>query len=533
MNCSNKFYNECVVAFDIFRRNDFDRCSKYISRLSLTLNESNNLITFSYDKKEKQIQNKKSKHYRNIKRILSSVYYTLKLLLYRRESLSELLKLSGENYASVLCFASTRNPIDLQSGNIRKQINTWLKNFENTDMPPNIEAITSGGLLCLIDVAQTEWSKDNLNALKKEGIIILNDKILVARIIQQAVIHPFKAVGEVVSSFWPMLNHLTKGNQPGPSLSMKIAFELFRKSFDSEFDNVKKIEASLITSNSVLAESLRFFLLSNQSDITVCEVSHGVNNYGVDEYVKNISELENKYYKKSSHVFIEQIPDLPKYGTKMNNLVGDGRYSLNIYLNRYFFSYSFNSEVFTKEMFNTLNDLARGDKDSYSLIVNFIGYTDHNKDLTSQLSFMIECSLMEQILNTAKVQGKNINLVYSAHPASDFKKLSEHCFFKDNKIILSQSTLSMYFLADLSIGLLSSSAFEASYFGSSVLLPMALSDKIYPEKFLKLFFYPDTTSYEDLHKTVGDWMFSRKPMSKEEKKNDIINRINKYGAWEK
>lgn len=533
MSYPNKFYNECVVAFEKFRRKDYNTCSNYISRLSLTLDKLTSLEGRQYNDKENQIQNKKSKYFRNIKRIRLSIHHSLKFFLYKRERLIDLLKTSGENYVAVLCFASTRNPINIQSGNVRNQINKWLKNFENSDIPPNIKKLTSGGLLCLVDVAETDWNKDDLNLLKNEGIIILNDKILVARFLQQIVIRPFKTVSEIIYLIKSTLNHKVGGEQLGPSRSMMFAFELFRLSFDSEFDRVKYIEACLITSNSALAESLRFFLLNkNLSGNTVCEISHGINNYGVDEYIRNICELENKYYKRSSHVFIEQIPGLPKYGTKMNNLVGNGQYALNIYLNRYFSSYEFKHDVFKNKMFELLNNISQDNEDSCNLIVNFIGYTDHNKNLTSQLSFIIECCLMEKVINTAKSQGKNISLVYSAHPATDYEKLSEQRFFKDNKIILSQSTLSMYFLADLSVGLLSSSVFEASYFGSSVLLPMTLSDEIYPMKFLNLFYYPATIQYEHLDKTVENWMFSRIPLSKTDKKNDIVSRIKKYGAWE-
>jgi len=531
MNSSNKFYDECISIFENSRYRFIVVCDNYVSRLGSTLENLDSHTVCIEGELEKNNQPFKVGPHKKIQRVIASSYKTFKLLLYQKKYLSKLMKLKGEDYVSVLCFASNRNPLDIQSGNVREQIKEWLKDFRGSESPQFVRSITRGGILCLVDVAQTEWSMSDLKKLSKESIFILNDKILAARVFHHMIVRPWSIFSALVSLPGVMIKHNINRKTHISSLATYFVFRLFRRAFEIEFSKIKKIEVVLITNNSILAESLRFFMLSNTAVNTLCEVSHGINNSDVDSYIENICDAENKYFERSRHVFIEQIPDLPKFGKKMSKQEGDGKYAINVYINRYLSNYSFDKLAFRKKMFNIMDDLGLDGGNADKLIVSFIGYVDQDEDLTNKHSFLIECELMVQILNTAKSLGKDISLVYSALPAVNYKKLCAHPFFTDNNVILYQSTLSMYFIADLSTGLISSSAFEASYFGSSVLMPMTKTDKIYPQDFLSLFYFPATDKRKELLIAMNQWMMSRDPLSKLEKQDEICKRIDRYGSW--
>ena len=257
----------------------------------------------------------------------------------------------------------------------------------------------------------------------------------------------------------------------------------------------------------------------------LCEISHGINSVDIDGYIHELSMIEGSVCNSRKHKFVEQLPEMPFFGEKSRRLLNGNDFSINVYLNRFLAGFQRSSV----NLINTLNsDLASvldSSVEENVVLLTFVGYADFQEDLTETKSFQIECFLMDQVLKIACEESINLKMIYAPHPASDYRRIKQHCFFKNRHIDIHKETMRTYFFSDIAIALLSATSYEAMFFGVTSFTPLINLDNLHAPEYLNLIHYPDSDGSEELLASLKEVLNKVKPISMLERGDIVEQRV--------
>ena len=530
MNTKAKFYSKCIEHFIQFRHSCEGNIGRYISRLSTTLD----IVKLEELQNDEDPTNKGVKTHSvlsTIARLFTSIFKALGYAFKRPMAHKQLKKLGTLDDLLIVCLATNRIPINPRDKNIRSYLADLLRNFTSPTQTKFADKVRSDELIVVVDVSEQIWSPADIDLLMQENILVLNDAHLFGNLLRAGAARPSLLFGLMGSIFAILSRRAFGRDNKSVPLLQSLAFHMLAPAIDCAFQSASNLSLVMTTSISVLSDALRFNIMGRENSNMVCEISHGINHGLVDNFVGGICAAEQEYIGRKQHVFIEQIPHLPKFGMKANREFGNKNFAINVYINRFLAQYDFNPDILQNELLSSAENMQRERGLDEALIVNFLGFADPTYDLTSHLSFQVEICLMNRIITQAREMNIPLLLVYSAHPVVNPDELRQQDIFRDNNIEIIQSAMKMHFTADLAIGLVSSASFEAAYLGASVFMPMTSGDNWYPKEYLDLLYHPEDGSSEALNQSIENWLLSKKPSSLDDRKEVIAQKFKKYGSW--
>lgn len=278
----------------------------------------------------------------------------------------------------------------------------------------------------------------------------------------------------------------------------------------------RRSEAFFLTSNNVATEVLRWVLLVEPSCASLCEIQHGVPPIWEEPYYARIIELAAG--RGAAHVFAPQVPDLPAVGAFLKSpwrtTAGHG---INSYFNRYLFRHGLTHDNFTAFIaseWRALLPTVQPDDDV--VVISFAGTTswlgDSRSATMDQGNFGVERTIMTALRTALHQAGRRPIIVYSPHPLLPVEQVRQHPFFRDHDVIVHDSTMTLWFLADLSVSLYSSTLFEFRYFGVPTFTPVSDDDGVYTSAQLSWLSHPGPG--ESLEGAVSRFAIEKAPIGR-------------------
>jgi hypothetical protein len=257
------------------------------------------------------------------------------------------------------------------------------------------------------------------------------------------------------------------------------------------------LESYLVTSNSMLTELLRAFLIQRPGNERIVEIMHGVGSLPSERFCSFVLREGAKFSADKRHFFIPQLPYLPYYGVFRRQLIGAGDFAINAYLNNYFIRAGQSGISIPAYIRTECEKLCQSPKDSGEPLVITIFGCDSNagKSFTSP-SFRSECLFMSVISEFRRKTGLRCLVLYVPHPMQA-SNIFDHPVFGENDIKIYRDSVFCWLISDLCVSLLSSTMFEATYFGVQAFTAMIPEDELYPEAYLSTLNYPRSERLED------------------------------------
>jgi hypothetical protein len=266
--------------------------------------------------------------------------------------------------------------------------------------------------------------------------------------------------------------------------------------------------AYFVTSNSFATELLRSYLLIDANARTVTEIQHGIPPTWEEQYFAALICLAREAGGSTVHRFIPQVNQLPSVGV-LDYRPADG--AINCFFNK-----------------NVRERLASGDWEATlaiacrtvlqvtatqtkTVVVLVTGTTSWFDDSAAvginNGSFQLEQQMMLRAKETLCEVGIAHVVVYVPHPSLNLTKVREHSFFADNGIVVYDSTIVMWLIADVCLSLYSSTLHESRAFGIDTFTPIRENDQIYPPELLQLIDHPEVN--ERVQDAISRFLRSR------------------------
>lgn len=512
---SSLFYGECIRAFKKLRAQTFDNGNRYIDRvydLTLGTEEKSSDLEFALTRSSAPIKRVSSA----IRRLATAFPTALEIRRFHRVN-PELAK----KEVQIFCFQNSRTPFSPSFSPLRRQLLDYLQPMGAGARNEKKLDVASDSIIYLLDVGQGVWSRSEITAGLKEHVVILNEAILIADAILKLLCEPIKHGSAAIATMRELLacvKHKSK------DYAIDLAVIFYVNYFSFLLSSTSHIKGCLFTSNSVLAESLRFYLMRDVRCRQLCEISHGINSVDINTYITSLSLAEGLVSAKKKHRFVEQIPDLPSYGEKGQRPFSSFDYAVNVYLNRFRMSALVESTLDEKLIQELYKSLSPFPTEPF-LLLTFSGYADFQANITQTKSFEIECFLIDEVIRISATRGINLQILYAAHPASDFDSLENHEFFSSRGISTFKNTMKTFFFADISIALLSATSYESAYFNVRSFTPQTLNDNLHPREYLDLLHHPVSGSLQSLKTSILDLIESTAPKTRLERELMVKQRV--------
>ena len=284
------------------------------------------------------------------------------------------------------------------------------------------------------------------------------------------------------------------------------------------------------TSNSIIADSLKFFGLQNKACSNVCEILHGINHKILDSYHENLIKLTEGNFGFCNLRFINHIPNLPKNGVTSRELLHNDNPIVNMQFNSLLEESDFDLNMLEKKLTHEIAKLYP-DPNEKRIIIGYIGYTDVLEDFTSRKSFAIEKYFLNKIGLLADDLEDSFDILYSPHPMVDLNQLKEEEIFKENRFKFSNSTMKMNFFSDLSFALVSGALFEARNYGSCIYSPMTEDQDYFFYEIHNLFISPETYSEVDIDSSIKQWLKKKEPLDLNSRRELIKQNLLQFNNW--
>src|SRR2546428_4193294 len=263
------------------------------------------------------------------------------------------------------------------------------------------------------------------------------------------------------------------------------------------------IKGLFFTSNAKLTELLRAYLIQCQQCESVLEVMHGIGSIPVERFFASILEAGKELGAYRKHFFLPQVPNLPLYGVFKRQLKFSAPAAVNSYLNRYFAATS-NSGIMDL-VSSECHSLRISMNQDPPMVVSILGNCSSDGRFLDSPSFRAECMLLSLLTQLLPQVGSEYVIIYVPHPAHRYVAINAPVFTK-NQVRVHRSSVFCWLISDLCLSLMSSSLFEASYFGVPAFTPLLPSDEFYTACYLERLHHPRSDSLDELVAALRRWV---------------------------
>ena len=154
-----------------------------------------------------------------------------------------------------------------------------------------------------------------------------------------------------------------------------------------------------------------------------------------------------------------------------------------------------------------------------------LGGRDHADDYYGGETFAVEMDLATALRDHLRLQGLDITVIYSPHPAN---QPLEKLFFPDGEeIVLFRHTQLSYFFANVGLSIYSSSMFEAAFFGARCFTPVTRDLGLFLDEFMSLLFTPDINSRHDMDMALKK-LVQALPRNVSSHEDRILRRVERF-----
>lgn len=349
---------------------------------------------------------------------------------------------------------------------------------------------------------------EHRNACRRESVFIIDTGFLLYALLKAPVAASVAALR--------LLTVRKKIFVSWPSLELKTLFAatMLSCAYRLLLSDFKHSEAIFFTSNAHATEVLRVHLLRDSRCTKITEILHGVPTVEVEDYFTEILKLDSSDKLLRKHDFVEQVPGLILAG-----VIGERKQpevSINAYLNRYLGQ---NPALFTDRTAFIREELDKLGVATGDIVLTFGGgMAVYRRSYFGSIAFRAECQLMLWMMNELARKRVSFRIVYAVHPLHLPSELRRCTFFKEHNIAVCGNTVFTWLISDYFVSLLSSSMFEAAYFGAKVFSPVIPSDAYYSTHLLDRLSHPQTDGPDALLDAVSDYLRGSAPS------NDILHK---------
>jgi len=240
--------------------------------------------------------------------------------------------------------------------------------------------------------------------------------------------------------------------------------------------------AIFLTSNSFATEVLRRTLLSDARCRHMVELMHGVPSV---EFLEYLDYLAGSSMPPGKHRFFPQIRSLA--GFRWTILQGDRgrRFIGNPAINDYLSGVKPGESSVRARVRKCIESIAaRGD------LVLVVGGVGHDANYVRSAAFGIELAIIETVSLEYSRASRAVSIVYAPHPAHPPDLFDGLASFARHGVSIYRDTTLLLLVADIAVGLYSSSLFEAAALGVQVFSPVKASDELFDAEVLGLLSHP-------------------------------------------
>lgn len=273
------------------------------------------------------------------------------------------------------------------------------------------------------------------------------------------------------------------------------------------FGAFRQTKTILFTSNSLLTEILRVGCIASGRCSLIVELVHGIGTLENEIYLARIISHGAEWGAEKKFYIVPLVPGLPLFGCLKSQLRYSHATGINPYLRQYILRQlrAFPSaEAWLDHEFARINSYWPGQRNP--VIISLFGNTTETKEQFLETpSFLTEYAMLKQINALAKERGREIILLYTLHPRN---KLTERLqkVLADAGATYHPSSMSCYLFSQCCLSLVSSSLFEANYFGARAMTPATCSDNFFTKEFLDLLSYPADAQEDTMKSCLRKFM---------------------------
>lgn len=511
-----KFYTECYLAWRSLREDHIIAVDNYLNKLydSLSIRKDNVL----------QTNEGNSSQLRSSRDLIAKIFRGVSDLRFQYQKLNDALNTSKK--LTIISMGLMRTDVSHFHG-LRSSLKKITKSFDKNNPSISLQTSLEEDVIIVLEASHVDLDKEFISNANKENVFVLNAFMLLFCWVGILVSKPIYTTQQTLN----IVYYALKSKLRDKFISLKHLLSILEFSFVyATLLDDKKLRIFNLTSNSILADSLKFYGAQNKNCLSTCEILHGVNHQLVDTYHRRLLSLSKEYSNNSNLYFINHIPEFPENGiTSLRNLESNEQ-TINIHFNNFLNKFEFNKYEIRRNVNKVLSNLYTHQNEK-KLIIGYLGYSDTMSDTTRRRSFELEKILISKILNACNRQNINYELIYSPHPAVGFEAVRKDIFFEEKNLKIFDSTMKLNFFSDCSFAILSGALFEARYFGSEVFSPLLPSESYWLESLETSYQHPLTYKSEDIENSLLNWIQCTKPLTLIQRKDLIERNLNKYRNW--
>lgn len=352
-----------------------------------------------------------------------------------------------------------------------------LKALSKSLVGPGIEdQIDSSKTILLFEPAFESASWNEFAICEAEGVFVIDTGFLLYLLMHS----PVSCVTTIAGVLFQM--PAVRKRWPGADRRSLLVAALIRRAYELLFRGTTDVQALFLTSNSHATEVLRIHLIKSRHCSRITEILHGVPTVEVEQYFEQVLRLDHA----KKHFFIEQIPNLLTSGIISERK--QAGIAINPYLNRFLAGNVATGEAQRASIQAQLDDLQL--REGHVIVTFGGGMAVHRRSYFGSEAFKIECQLMTQIADHFRSNQIPFQLLYAVHPLFLQSELDRCQFFRNHDVQVCRSTVFTWLVSDYFVSLLSSSMFEAAYFGAKAFAPITIADGYYSPTLLQLLSHP-------------------------------------------
>jgi len=410
-------------------------------------------------------------------------------------------RLDNDN-ASIIAIASNRLSFDGLSS-IRNEIYILSNTVGGDGVLPELEeGLQSGGKILLFDPLLESGFWTHRNKCWEDNVYIIDGGYLIFVFIMTGIKSLFLRRGNIIS-FASGYRSSAGRLKESKNLKNTVIEIMFYWSLINVVQSADKLSAFIYTSNSTLTEMLRCILLQEKCCEKIFEILHGVIASPTEAMFCSILQECNNQNNEPKHLFVPQVPDLPSLKRLGKEYIYKNNVSINAYINQAL-SYKKNNSGSVEDNYDRLyRYYGLLSADRKRPILTLFGATSLEGNYYDSIGFKFELRIIEMLTNIAKSKNNELNVCYAIHPGNTKMQYYIQDELEKRKIKIVSDSVSMYFLTDYCISVLSSCLFELAWLGVDSFTPLITEDQFYSESYLGLLHHPSTGSIECLEESIS------------------------------
>lgn len=389
--------------------------------------------------------------------------------------IKRLRALQRENPAciTVLAIASSRLPLDPHAPRIVDNLAYLVRTLSGSGESELAGKIAAAEGIVLFDPLAVSGYWKHRQQCWRENVQIVDGTFLLALAVWSFIRSPWSTLRRVAALRRQCASVCAAAKARAGRRALWCA--LFAHGYDEALGAFSDIQALFFTSNSTLTELLRAYLIQCTACRRVFDIMHGIGSQQAERFYSALLHEGQARGKATEYRFIPQVPSLPLFGIFRQRALQHG--AINAHLNR--FVYARRAAGVPMEAFvESEGRSIWGERWDHArpLVVTVLGTFE--EDFFSSPSFKAECLLIGMARETLQALRVESTLLYIPHPLTGMEALS-HPVFAEHEVRMCRYSVFSWLVSDISVSLLSSAMFEATYFGSRAFTPLAGRDGLY------------------------------------------------------